>query len=50
MANKHDLLVKKAEKVVDELYSDTSVSKEQTKSDLENLIDEINFKIKAMGF
>jgi len=49
MANKHEMLIEQAKEAIDNLFSDTSVSKEQTKEDLEELIEEIQCKIESLG-
>jgi hypothetical protein len=47
--NKHERLKTQANDAVQALFDDTSVSKEQTKEDLEEIVDEIGFKIKSLG-
>lgn len=48
MSKRHDELVKKAEKAIDNLFSDTSVSREQTRESLEEIIDAIQMKIDSL--
>lgn len=44
----HQILVDAASRAIDELFSDTSVSLETTKGDLEVLRDEIDMKIECL--
>jgi hypothetical protein len=45
---KHELLLERAKEAIDDLFSDTSVSKGKTREDLEELVDEIHFKIETI--
>jgi hypothetical protein len=47
--NKHRMLLDLAKEAIQNLHDDTSVPKQQTKEDLEELVDEIQFKIKALA-
>lgn len=44
----HEQLVQKATEAIEELFSDTSVSPETTKDDLEALVEDIEIKISAI--
>ena len=44
----YELLVQKAAEAIEELFSDTSVSPETTKDDLEALAEDIEMKIEAI--
>jgi hypothetical protein len=45
---KHELLIEKAKEAINDLFSDTSVSKNETKGDMEDLLDEIQIKISTL--
>jgi len=47
-SKKHEQLIEQAKQSIDNLFSDTSVSKQQTLEDLNDLVDEINFKIETL--
>ena len=47
--SEHDRLVAEAEKAIDNLFSDTTVSAGKTISDLRDLMDFIHMKLKSLG-
>ena len=48
MKSKHDILIENATCAIEDLFDDTAVSPQTTMSDLEDLRDEIDFKISAI--
>ncbi len=48
MSKKHDELLAKAIKAVENLFSDTSVSRKKTRESMEEVIEEIQMKIESL--
>ena len=45
----HERLIREAEEAIDALFSDSSVSKQQTAIDMGDIIVGMEFKIKSLG-